>query len=120
MKLDSELIQNLVEEQISGIKDNDRQSALRAIIVDPYVELREWDYAENTKYQCWIIAKPKNDDHVFAYCNEGFGPNTPWGIIKKDSNGSMGPDACWHTFLEDLFIATGRWDGPKPKNFEVR
>jgi hypothetical protein len=118
--MNSESVQKLVEEQISAISDNDRQFALRAIVVNPYMELREWDYAENTKYQCWIIAEPKNDNYVFAFCNKGFGPNAPWGIIKKDIHGSMGPDACWYTYLDDLFIGAGRWDGSKPKNFEVR
>jgi len=112
-------LKNLVTSQLSQIKNEERRNCISAILVEPFTEPREWDYSENTKHLCWVIAKP--DEHsYFAYCEGGFGPSAPWGIISIDSSGSIGPDSCWYQFLEDLYIDAGPWGGEPPPAFEVR
>jgi hypothetical protein len=39
-----------------------------------------------------------------AYCEEGFGPECPWGLVSSGEDESMGMDSGWFpTFMEAYF-----------------
>src|SRR5688572_28192370 len=98
-------IVEVVAAELSRIADPNLVTEIRSLLVEPRCEIREWDYCgapwndgENG-YPRWIIAR--RDNHVvFAYCEHGFGPRSPWGILSANPSGTMGPDYCWYPTLE--------------------
>jgi hypothetical protein len=99
-------IAKLVSEEISRIADSQLAAEIRNRLVPPRREVRKWDYcgppwnAGEEEYPCWIVAR-RDEFVVFAYCEYGFGPESPWGILSSNPSGSMGPDYCWYRSLED-------------------
>jgi hypothetical protein len=109
----------LVEAQLASIEDKARRGALRAVLIDPVLEQREWEYgAADEQYPCWLIAKAERSRIGLAYCEYGFGPGDPWGIVFLDQP-SLGMDAAWYTRLEDAFVNSPLWAGPLPPDYEV-
>lgn len=93
-----------IEGELSGVADERVASFIRALLVEePRPVLRPWDYGPpGQQYPCWIVLEWK--DTGIAYCNEGFGPSCPWGLIFLEGEGrsqSIGMDCSWFaTFLE--------------------
>jgi hypothetical protein len=64
--------------------------------------LRGWDYGKpGQQYPCWTVLDDfANSEIGIAFCEEGFGPACPWGLIfKNDDDGqsaSMGMDSGWY------------------------
>jgi hypothetical protein len=49
-----------------------------------------------------MIAESKNYDYGIVYCDFGFGPSCPWGLVFLSKN-NIGADYCWYAHLEDAF-----------------
>jgi hypothetical protein len=98
-------IGEVVAAEMSRIADQRLAEEIRTLLVAPRCEIRKWDYsgqpwnAGKGEYPCWIVAR-RDEYIVFAYCERGFGPKCPWGILSADPSGSMGPDNCWYESLE--------------------
>jgi hypothetical protein len=62
----------------------------------------DWDYGEvGQQYFCWIVLEEALGEYGIAYCNEGFGPKNPWGLVSLEENSSMGMDSQWYpTFIQ--------------------
>jgi hypothetical protein len=80
-------------------------SFIRQCLIEPTAELRDWDYGEKgQQYLCWIVFE--RDSCEIAFCENGFGPRTPWGLLwpLDHSHSSMGMDSGWYkTFMETFF-----------------
>jgi len=111
--LDAASVSQRVEAQISKIPDPNVVTALRKFIVTPRCELRDWDYGEpGEQFPCWIIFEHAKSNACIAYCDQGFGPATPWGLLYlSGKNRSMGMDCNWFDLLEDAFRSTRAWEG---------
>ena len=56
----------------------------------------------------WAILNDSNSNTGIAYCESGFGPRAPWGLVwlgdSEDKRMSMGMDSGWFsTFLDAYF-----------------
>ena len=117
--MDADTIKRLVSEEVSRITDMDRREALKAILVEPDLQLRDWLYGQELqKYPCWVIGRVPTEPTVLVYCEYGFGPSYPWGILHAEDR-SLGMDAQWHLTLDDAFLNSGGWKGLLPPGYEV-
>lgn len=95
-------IKALIELELAAYGDARAVEQVRSLLVEPEIELRPWDYGEpGQRFPCWIVLRGSTTG--IAYCEHGFGPSQPWGLVWIDGNGTptMGADFCWYsTFME--------------------
>jgi len=104
---------SLIEEELRNVRDDRVVQHVRSLLVEPRGEFRNWDYgAPNERYLCWIVLEHKSGTGI-AYCEEGFAPPCPWGLVSTRGEGgynSIGQDSGWHpTFMDayfDSFVST--------------
>ena len=116
------LIEKLVEKEIHCITQADLVEAIRAHRVLTRVEKREWDYSDSyTEYPCYIVLEDKKSNTAVAYCEKGFGPVYPWGLIFIEGEVmSLGMDSGWFASLEEAVRNSMFWHGVNPDNYEVQ
>lgn len=78
------------------------------MLVDPHVVFRNWDYGDpGQQYPCWMVFRDRKSGGEIAYCEYGFGPRCPWGLVssgEKYQGMGMGMDSAWYpTFLDAFF-----------------
>jgi len=110
--LDAASVQKYVEDQLSKITDPKVVETLRKFLVTPRLELRDWDYGETgEQFPCWIVFEHAKSNACIVYCEHGFGPATPWGLLfLRGKNLSMGMDCNWAETLEEAFLCTRAWE----------
>jgi hypothetical protein len=113
MMIELPRLRRLVDEQLAIIRDPARREALRSRLVEPWREEREWDYGEQgERYPCWVVAAAPERGVILVYCEQGFGPEMPWGFLYTDADeASLGMDAQWNWYLEEAFVRAGLWPG---------
>src|SRR5690242_1481096 len=101
MAVDPAQLMNSIEEELLAIGDLRTVEYIRSCLIEPVAELRDWDYGEEgQQYVCWIVFK-RNAGEI-AFCENGFGPKCPWGLLWSGS--SIGQDSGWFaTFAEAFF-----------------
>ncbi len=111
-----------VEREISRIDDLRLVSRIRELLVEPYAVLRAWDYGEhNEAYSCWTVLEHRDSNTGIAYCDRGFGPTDPWGLVfLSGDNMGIGMEANWYASLEGAMRESAAWDGPNPPGYEGR
>jgi hypothetical protein len=108
-------VKTLVARELGLIEDATRREALRSLLVEPRVEVRSWDYgAPGQSYAYWVVAEAPTRNIILAYCENGFGPEFPWGVLDVNNPQfmSLGNDAQWNWYLEEAFVRAGLWTGP--------
>lgn len=112
----------LTARELALIEDPARCSALAAILVEPRVEEREWLYSRDpVRYPYWVVAESVEQKILLVYCEQGFGPSFPWGVLYTGDHPmdqTLGMDAQWNWYLEEAFWRSGLWDGPTKPGFE--
>ncbi len=94
--------------------------AIVPLLVKPRLEDRPWDYGPDQTYPCWIVLEHPPSNTGIAYCAEGFGPRSPWGLLfLRGEHLGMGMDAGWYTKLEDAFRESRACDLPSPVGYQV-
>src|SRR5215472_3843808 len=98
MALSASDVLALVEAQLSRVTDPKAVALIRSLLVPPRCEYRPWDYgAPGEKYPCWIVAEHTPSGTGIAYCERGFGPRCPWGLLWiSGEHLSMGMDCSWY------------------------
>ncbi|HEV8581928.1 MAG TPA: GNAT family N-acetyltransferase [Thermoanaerobaculia bacterium] len=93
------------------VADPARREALRAILIEPVLGERSWSYgAPDERFQYWAVAEVPEREIELAYCEQGFGPEFPWGFLYfRDP--SLGMDAQWNWYLEEAFMRANLWPG---------
>ncbi|MBV9108833.1 MAG: hypothetical protein JO306_05475 [Gemmatimonadetes bacterium] len=112
--IDRPALDALVAAQLAMIRDPARREALRARMVEPWVEEREWDYGEpGERYPYWVVAAAPERWIILVHCEQGFGPDRPWGFLPvgEPETASLGMDAQWNWYLEEAFVRAGLWPG---------
>ncbi len=119
---DKHMIEEKVHAELSQIVDADLLAAMQPLLVVPRCELRGWDYgALGQEFPCWIILDHPPTNTCIAYCQHGFGPLSPWGLLFIAGQYlSMGMDSGWYSRLEDAFRESMAWDGDNPPGYEVQ
>lgn len=113
-------VHRFVAEQLALVQHPERRRALAALLVEPREEWREWDYGEPGEgFTYWVVGEAPERGVLLAYCDRGFGPVAPWGILFADMPGQVSPephtlgmDAQWNWYLEEAFVRAGLWEEP--------
>jgi hypothetical protein len=97
-------VSELVEKELAQISSQNLVALIRRLLVPPRCEPRPWDYgAPDETYPCWIVGEHSPSNTAFAYCESGFGPRCPWGLLGISGEYlNMGMDSSWYTSLEDV------------------
>ena len=121
MPITSADVEKAVEAEIARISQPELVACIRQHLVPVRCEQREWDYDSAVlTYPCWIIAEHPASNTAFAYCEHGFGPSDPWGLLSiRGEHMSIGMDSGWFTRLEGAFRDSMAWDGVDPPGYEV-
>jgi hypothetical protein len=108
MPLSSDAIRRLIDRELSTVSDRRVVSHIRGILIEPYSIMRTWDYgAKGQQYPCWMVLKDTASAAEIAYCEFGFGPKCPWGLVSSGdapANQHMGMDSGWYTSFLDAFF----------------
>jgi hypothetical protein len=108
MNADAVTLKVLIGRELTKFPDERIIHHIRAHLVEPAPELRDWDYgAPDQQYPCWIVFRHAASNTGIAFCEQGFGPRCPWGLLWIGGGGeqmSIGQDSGWYTsFLETYF-----------------
>jgi hypothetical protein len=101
-------LRDLIGRELAGLHDERVIRHIRAHLVEPMPELRTWDYGEpGQQYTCWIVFRHAASNTGIAFCEQGFGPSRPWGLLWIGGEGnplSIGQDSGWfENFLKTYF-----------------
>ena len=108
MSVSSDHLNTLVENELAKIGDPRVTRNIRSLRIPQRVEMRGWDYgAPGECYPCWLVLAHPPSNTAIAYCEFGFGPATPWGLLfleGEKSQLSLGMDSGWFKcFLDACF-----------------
>jgi hypothetical protein len=113
--LDSQDVAALVSAQLARIGEPHVLARAQELLVPPRAELRPWDYGTPHQYTCWIVLEHQESNTAIAYCEEGFGPRCPWGLLfLSGPHTSMGMDSSWFSTLEGALRDSFAYDDPLP------
>ena len=107
MPVDAAFLKGLIESELATVSDPRVIDHIRGMLVEPHVLLRSWSYGDQ-RYPCWMVLDDSADSGgEIAYCEYGFGPRCPWGLVSSGSSvedQQMGMDFSWYpTFLGAFF-----------------
>lgn len=108
--IERDSLQWLVEEELARIRDPARRAALHSILIEPRMEVREWDYGdEGERFPYWIVAEEPAKGIILVYCEHGFGPESPWGFLFtcEPELDTLGMDSHWAAHLGEAFLHAG-------------
>jgi hypothetical protein len=82
----------------------------------PRAALRNGDYGEpGLQYLCWTILNDKKSNTGIVYCESGFGPRAPWGLVwlgdAENERMLMGMDSQWFSTFLDAYFESFCGDG---------
>jgi hypothetical protein len=108
MAVTAEKLKSLIEAEFASVSDGRVVAHIRGMLIEPYPLLRQWDYGEPGQlYPCWMVVKDERSGAEIAYCEQGFGPTCPWGLVSSgsgESQQSIGPDTSWFSTFMDAFF----------------
>lgn len=105
----------LVERELATLRYDRVVEHIRSLLVQPTIVMREWDYSrEPESYPCWSVLEHPRSNTGIAYCESGFGPRSPWGLVfLSGSHLSIGMDSQWYVyFLQAYFESMAACDLP--------
>lgn len=119
--MDREAVTELMEREQAAITDQAVRALVQQHRVEPYPVERDWDYgASSERYVCWTVLEHRPSNTGVAYCDAGFGPAHPWGLVfLSGPHMSIGMDSGWFASLERAVRESMAWDGPNPPGYEV-
>jgi hypothetical protein len=109
MPADADTLKGLIDRELKRLSDARVLAQVRALLVEPKAILRDWDYGQpGEQFACWAVLNDTDSNTGIAYCENGFGPRNPWGLVWLGSDEhrylSMGSDSSWFpTFLDAYF-----------------
>jgi len=113
--MEARQISDLIEKEFGKCSDPKAIALIRELLVSPRCQKRPWDYGKKgDTYPCWIVAEHRASNTAFVYCEDGFGPKCPWGLLWiSGDNLSMGMDSSWFTSLEAAVKDSFAWEERK-------
>ena len=106
MPVSAEILKARIESELVTLSDARVIAHIRGLIVKPHPVLCLWDYGEpGQQYPCWFVLNDARSGGEIAYCERGFGPRAPWGLVdSRCEERHMGMDSGWfRTFLDAFF-----------------
>lgn len=110
--MDRKAVTDLVERELAGVRDPAVLRLVDRLRVEPYLIERDWNYgAPGQKYDCWTILEHPPSNTGIAYCEEGFGPRYPWGLVAMSGPYmSMDMSDGWFASLEQAVRESMAWE----------
>jgi len=104
MPINADTLKSLVERELERLSDVRVTTHIRGLLVEPKPVLRDWDYGKpGEQYLCWAVLNDSHSTTGIAYCESGFGPRAPWGLVwlgnDEHKHMSMGDDSGWFPSL---------------------
>jgi hypothetical protein len=114
MAVDAIKLKLMIDTELTQLTDSRVIAHIRALLVEPEVVDRQWDYGrEGEQYPCWTVLKHQQSNTGIAYCEHGFGPRSPWGLVFLEGLTSIGMDSGWFTsFVQAYFESSAATDLP--------
>jgi hypothetical protein len=124
MAIDAQALTALIESEVTKVSDPRVIAHVRGLLVDPTVTMRRWDYGrEDERYPCWTVLRHQPSNTGIAYCEQGFGPRSPWGLVFLEGDEaftSIGMDCSWYTtFLQVFFESRAACELPIWRIFKM-
>jgi hypothetical protein len=121
-QMDRKAVTDLVERKLQDIRDPAVLALIQQLRVQPYPVERQWDYGvPGERHVCWTVLEHKPSNTGVAYCDAGFGPAHPWGLVfLSGPHMNICMDSGWFARLEDAVRESMAWEGPNPPGYEVR
>jgi hypothetical protein len=108
MPVTARILEALIESELATVSDKRVLGHIRGMLVEPHVVLCNWDYGEpGQQYPCWFVLRDAHSGGEIAYCEYGFGPRCPWGLVsfgREEKDRSIGMDSGWFTTFLDAFF----------------
>lgn len=97
----------LVDYELAALNDRRVAKHIRSLLIVPECQMRAWDYGPaGEAYPCWLVLAHEASNTGIAYCEHGFGPSMPWGLLflNGTEHMSIGMDSGWFQhFVEAYF-----------------
>jgi hypothetical protein len=124
MLVDTQKLMAMVDGELAQISDRRVVTYIQALREELTVTMRHWDYGrEDEQYPCWTVLRHPPSNTGIAYCEYGFGPRSPWGLVfleGDEGRPSIGSDASWFTtFLRAFFESQAAIDLPIWRVFKM-
>jgi hypothetical protein len=103
MAMSQEKIVAQLERELASVSDPALRAKVEGLLVEPTLLRCSWDYgAQGETFSCWKVAESADQPVGVFHCENGFGPECPWGLMwLNETLPSMGPDSGWFpTFCE--------------------
>ena len=111
MATDLKRMQEIFAEELAKVRDSRALERIRELAVAPVQVRRVWDYGAPGSYLCWTVLEHQQSSTAFVYCEDGFGPRCPWGLVSIDATtSSMGMDSSWFPSLEAALKDSFAWE----------
>jgi hypothetical protein len=111
MTVDARQLTALIESELAKLSDDRVVAHIRAHLVEPTMVMRRWNYGPpDQRYACWTVLRHSSSNTGIAYCESGFGPRSPWGLVfleGDEEHTSMGADCSWYTTFLQTFFDSG-------------
>lgn len=119
--LNAEEVSSRVRLELDRINDPVVLDRIRGLLVTPYPVERNWDYGQvGERFTCWTVLEHPPSNTAIAYCEQGFGPSDPWGLVfLSGEHMGIGMDSGWFSTLESAMRDSMAWNGENPKDYEV-
>lgn len=111
MPVAADEIAALIDTELAALADPEVEKRVRAGLVQPRRITLDWDYGRpGQQFDGWVVFDHEaGSNTLIVYCEEGFGPKHPWGLVFACAVPAMGMDSGWFpTFLQafgDSFAA---------------
>ena len=103
--MDAGHLKRLIEGELGHLLDSRVLGQIRGLLIEPRMVLRDWDYGPpGQQYPCWIVFEDDREGTGICYCESGFGPRCPWGLMWLPGNDAMGMDCSWFTTFLDAYF----------------
>jgi hypothetical protein len=114
-------VSSIVSSELAHINDCALLNRIQELLVTPYPVERDWDYGrDGERFTCWTVLEHSRSNTGIAYCQKGFGPSYPWGLVSLTGERmGIGMDSAWFSTLEAAMRESMAWDGPNPENYEL-
>ncbi len=105
MPLDAEHLKRLIQNELARVHDKRVRTHIQSMLIEPHAILRDWDYGPpGQQYLCWMVIKDTVTFTEIGYCENGFGPTCPWGLVSSEDGDTMGMDSGWYTTLMGAYF----------------
>lgn len=112
MPIDAPNLRMLIETELARLDDDRIAFHVRSLLVEPAEVVRGWDYGEpGEKFVTWtVLSDQARSNTGIAYCKNGFGPRSPWGLVYLGDDGaepaSIGMDSQWFTTFLEAYLSS--------------